>query len=71
MSRRRRILLLDPTRCDGHGVCHELFPERVALDRWGYPVIVDADIPSSLVAHARVAVEECPRMALHLVELQP
>ncbi len=71
MSRRRLTLLLDPTRCDGHGVCSELFPEGVVLDRWGYPVIADGYIPAALVAHARLAVEECPRLALHLVERRP
>ena len=30
-------LRLDPIACDGHGNCHELLPELIGLDRWGYP----------------------------------
>ena len=37
MSRFR--LVLDPTACDGHGVCAELLPEGIALDDWGFPII--------------------------------
>lgn len=61
-------LVVDPTKCDGHGVCHELFPEWVMMDRWGYPMVSDADVPPGLFDHARRAVGECPRLALHLLE---
>jgi ferredoxin len=61
-------IVVDPTRCDGHGICHELFPERVSIDRWGYPVVAEGDIPPALFDHARHAVNECPRLALHLLE---
>ena len=30
-------LRLDPIACEGHGLCSELFPERITLDDWGYP----------------------------------
>ena len=52
--------------CDGHGLCAELFPERVSLDEWGFPVIADEPIPASLEQHARRAVSECPKVALQL-----
>ena len=32
-------LRVDPIACDGHGNCHELLPELIGLDRWGYPII--------------------------------
>jgi ferredoxin len=64
-------LVVDPTLCDGHGVCAELFPERIELDRWGYPMIDGGDIPPGLTDHARRAVTSCPRLALHLLERRP
>jgi ferredoxin len=64
----RVTLVVDPTLCDGHGVCAELFPERVTIDGWGYPIIDDEEIPLVLSDHARRVVAACPRLALHLVE---
>jgi ferredoxin len=59
-------LHVDPIACDGHGLCAELFPERVALDDWGYPLIDERPIPASLIGHAERAVAECPKRALRL-----
>jgi ferredoxin len=47
-------------------MCAELFPERVRLDDWGYPIIDTTAIPDALMSHARRAVAECPRSALRL-----
>lgn len=62
----RLRLALDPIVCDGHGVCAELFPERVSLDDWGYPIIDSQPIGRELVEHARRAVAACPVLALRL-----
>lgn len=59
-------LRVNPIACDAHGVCAELFPERVSLDEWGYPVIEGGPIPKELEKHARRAVSECPTLALLL-----
>ena len=59
-------LRVNPIACDGHGLCAELFPERVTLDEWGFPIVDDAPIPKSLERHARRAVSECPMVALRL-----
>lgn len=67
MTRPRTTLRVDPIACDGHGLCAELFPERVALDDWGFPLIDQTPIPASLERHARRAVSECPKCALRLV----
>jgi ferredoxin len=48
-------------------MCAELLPEVIELDRWGYPVLVSAAIPRSLLNHTRRAAQACPRLAL-LVE---
>jgi ferredoxin len=69
MKRPRATLRVDPIACDGHGICAELFPERVSLDDWGFPLIDPAPIPPPLEAHARRAVSECPKCALRLVDV--
>ena len=68
MVNRHVQIVVDPTMCDGHGLCAELLPECIHLDRWGYPIIDGAEIPLSLIDHAKRAVDSCPRLALHLVE---
>jgi ferredoxin len=59
-------LEVDWTRCDGHGLCARLLPEHVALDEWGFPVVVDPAVDPSLDRHARRAVAACPALALRL-----
>jgi ferredoxin len=61
----REELVLDPTACTGHGLCAELFPERIVLDDWGYPMI-DPGVPEELHEHAVRAVKACPALALRL-----
>lgn len=61
-------LRVNPIACDGHGLCAELFPERVRLDEWGFPIVDGTPIPKQLEKHARRAVAECPVVALALVE---
>ena len=60
-------LRLDPLACDGHGNCHELLPELIGLDRWGFPVVDRrATVPASLQRDAKRAVAMCPKLALAL-----
>lgn len=63
MSEKLRV---DPVACSGHGLCAELFPERIWLDEWGYPVIEDGELTPELRAHARRAIDACPTLALRL-----
>ena len=37
-------IAVDRIRCDGRGVCAELFPEAITLDDWGYPVVAPGGI---------------------------
>ena len=60
-------LILDPIACDGHGLCAELFPERIRLDDWGFPIVDREPVSRGLEKHARRAVAECPKRALRLV----
>jgi ferredoxin len=58
-------------RCDAHGLCAELFPERISLDEWGYPLIDPTPIPPELLRHAERAVAQCPVLALRLEHIDP
>lgn len=57
---------VNPIACEGHGLCAELFPERISLDEWGYPIVDPAPVPPSLEKHAKRAVAACPVLALML-----
>ncbi|MDR7274505.1 ferredoxin [Catenuloplanes atrovinosus] len=59
-------LKLDWARCDGHGLCAEVFPELIKLDGNGYPTFPDAPVPIWLEQNARKAILVCPALALHL-----
>ena len=59
-------LRVNPIACDGHGLCAELFPERVTLDDWGYPIVDPEPVPAELESSARRAVAACPALALLL-----
>lgn len=62
-----RQLRVDWPRCRARGLCHELLPEIVELDEWGYP-FVTSPVTDALSADARAAVRACPRVALRLME---
>ncbi len=65
-------LRLDPGRCQGHGLCHWLAPDRLDLDEWGYPVVEAGALETArAVRRARRAVRACPAGALRLVEDEP
>lgn len=56
--------------CEAHGMCAELFPERITLDDWGYPIVDERPIGPDLEAHARRAVDACPTLALVLARAE-
>ena len=58
-------LRVDWPTCQARGLCHELLPEVVDLDEWGYPLVL-GEVTEELVADARAAVRACPRLALRL-----
>ena len=64
MSKQLRV---DWPNCKGRGLCHEILPEAIQLDEWGYPLVV-SDVDEDTIAHAREAVRACPTLALRLVE---
>ena len=62
----QELISVDWTACDGRGLCAELLPELVSRDEWGFPLIPDPGVPSSLHKHAERAAAACPRLALRL-----
>lgn len=68
MSRPKR-LVMDPIRCEAHGLCAELLPEMIDLDDWGYPIVSREPVPVGLERHARRAVGACPTLALLMVDV--
>lgn len=63
MSKQLRV---NPIRCEAHGVCAELLPELIHLDKWGYPILASRTVPDGLEPLARRAVMLCPTLALLL-----
>ncbi|OIJ65322.1 ferredoxin [Streptomyces mangrovisoli] len=61
-------LLLDSTRCQGYGLCHEPAPELIDLDDFGYARILAASVPPGGEDAAAAAVAACPNSALKLVK---
>lgn len=62
-----RHLRVDWPECRARGLCHELLPEIVELDEWGYPVVT-GPVSDALLADARAAVRACPRLALRITD---
>lgn len=54
-------LAVDRVACTGHGVCAQLL-RQVELDEWGYPLVLDPDVPSDAAA---TAIRLCPARALY------
>jgi ferredoxin len=59
-------LAIDWTRCDGHGLCAALNPERFRLDEWGFPVLTEPTVRDDAVGDVRPALNACPALALRL-----
>ena len=59
-------LLIDPTSCDGIGMCSHLAPELITVDSWGYPILAHRILQRAELRAARRAVAGCPRKALFI-----
>jgi ferredoxin len=63
-----QTLAVDWTRCDGHGLCRALLPDRIDLDEWGFPMLRDAGVAPGDATEVRRAVAACPALALSISE---
>jgi len=59
-------LEIDWTRCDAHGLCARLLPEKITLDEWGFPLIEGRGLDESIIRDARRAALACPALALRV-----
>ena len=64
-------LRVDPTACEGIGICAHLTPTLIGVDTWGYPVVTPRGLTGGDVRRARAAVAACPRRALFLAPRGP
>jgi ferredoxin len=63
----RVVLRVDPSICDGVGICAHLAPDLVAVDSWGYPIVSGEPLSrGSETRQAEAAVAACPKKALFL-----
>lgn len=67
-GRRGKVLRVDWPACKAHGLCHELVPEAIGLDEWGYPVVSKDPLRGTRLDDAKRAVSSCPTLALRLVD---
>jgi ferredoxin len=59
-------LAIDWTRCDGHGLCAALLPDRIEPDEWGYPILRHTTVTPDTERGLRRAIAACPAVALRL-----
>lgn len=61
-------LVVDPTKCDGVGICAIKASHLIALDDWGFPIVDDSPLTPKLEREALRALRACPKRALLIVE---
>jgi ferredoxin len=59
-------IAIDWTRCDGHGLCAALLPDRIDLDEWGFPIVGQPIVGDPHELSVRSAAAACPALALRL-----
>ncbi|MCW2950988.1 MAG: ferredoxin reductase [Conexibacter sp.] len=56
---------VDPTKCEGFGICAELAPQVFELDEWGYAAVLGGrDVPAALEDAVRRAAGACSVAAI-------
>jgi len=60
-------LRIDPSICDGVGICSHLAPDLITVDSWGYPILTpDRLTRAGERRQGAAAVAACPKKALYL-----
>lgn len=63
-------VVVDPVRCDGHGICALFFADGISLDEWGYPVVSGRSVGGGRhLRRAHRAAAACPKGAIRLEEV--
>jgi ferredoxin len=62
-------VVLDSSKCQGHGRCYALATSLFEADDEGYAVLkVDGEVPAGLEEDARIAADNCPEYAITIEE---
>ena len=60
---------VDSDKCEGHNRCKALAPKLFELDEFGFATASgDGWIQSDQVANAENAIDNCPEMAIEIIE---
>lgn len=69
MRSRQARVVVDATKCDGHGICVLRCPQVFSLDAWGFVGLESAEpLSGPVLRKARSAAAACPERALSIVE---
>lgn len=60
-------LVIDPTKCQGHGTCAQLLAEYIELDKWHYPILEHERLKDVHLDAAKRAVSLCPELAIRIL----
>jgi ferredoxin len=64
-------LVIDDEKCEGHGRCYSIAKQLFEPDDIGNGVVIgDGVVPPELEHDARLAVENCPELAISLLDDQ-
>ena len=62
---------VDPDKCHGHNRCYSVSPDLFDLDELGMSSEIGTGlVPAALVGAARLAVANCPELAITLTETE-
>jgi ferredoxin len=60
---------VDSEKCQGHNRCYAIAPELFDVDDLGYATeLGDGTVPPGMEEQARLAVANCPELAIELTE---
>jgi ferredoxin len=60
-------IVLDTKKCQGHGRCYSLAPDLFDADDRGHCILITDIVPAGRERAAESGVENCPELALTLV----
>lgn len=70
MRSRQGRIVIDATKCDGHGICVLRCPQVLSLDAWGFVGLESTQpLSGADLRRARSAAAACPERALSVVEV--
>ena len=61
-------LTVDRDACQGHNRCYAAFPGLFEVDDEGKAYVTVGELTDESLNDARVAVDNCPERAIHIVE---